>query len=407
MSSPLPHFLRTTTKFLLSATLAFSLASCEVATEDPIDDSDRADEQDLLEESNGYRNNPLLIEYPGDFDMCFNSPDDATAAAGHGVDLTIAKWLSFFAANEYAHYAHFSPVLEKMGFGDEGEGENWVQDARNVMVTRDLEYTQKVLNSGSSAEFERDLVQKVVPGKKIQFFAAGVIEDDVFVDESTQMLWVEHRTEPVVIISFRGTQADQFEDIVSDLDLVRTDLSGYGAVHGGFHTAFQGIESILKEKLEAESGRGLQIWITGHSLGGALASIASTTIITHINSDDSYSLKGIYTFGMPRVGNTDYVAAVEQEYENNSVSAMRFRQGDDTVTQLPFQWMGYHHTGHFMHLSAEGIFDFNAADQDPGDTTEYEGAIADHNIVQYNERVIGHLQSSDYVSLSRSCPSGY
>ncbi len=372
------------------------------------DNSDKQDDTDLLYESNGYKNNPLVVPLEEDFDMCFFEPEDTSPSAGYGVDLNAAKWLAFISTNQYAHYAHLAPVLESMGFGDEGEGEDWVNQARNVLVTRHEEQ-QGHLPNGSSAVFEQSVIQDVVAGKKLQFFAAGQIETDgdgfeFFKDESTQMLWAQHRTEPVVIVAFRGTEPDEYTDIAADLVAWKKDREGYGAAHAGFQGAFDGVEDILKAKLAAESGQGLQIWITGHSLGGALSSLASTTIMDHIAAgDSSYNLRGVYTYGMPRVGNEDYQTAVEAGYDTNDVRAMRFRNGDDIVTQVPWQWMGYRQTGKLMHLSGEGGFVFDPPEQDPGDTAENEDALADHSIPTYYGRIAGFVDGVAYAALANHC----
>ena len=393
-----------------SSALAFlflSLATfgCSSVDEGGIN-KDKEDERDLLYESNGYKNNPLVLPLIEPFDMCFFEEEDTLPSAGYGVDLNAAKWLSFFSANEYAHYAHFAPVLEEMGFGVEGEGADWVNQARNVLITRAEEESGNIPNGGSAA-FEQDVIQKVVPGKKMQFFAAGNIETDdegfeFFNDESTQMLWAEHRTEPVVIIAFRGTEPDEYSDIAADLVAWKKDREGYGAAHAGFQGAYDGVEFILKEKLRAESGRGLQIWITGHSLGGALASLATTTVMDHIDGDPSYSLRGVYTYGMPRVGNDEYAENVELGYASHDVRAMRFRNGDDIVTQVPWQWMGFRQTGYLMHLRGEGNFDFDPVEQDPGDTAENSGALADHSIPTYYSR-IGAFFTAPYQALGNRC----
>ncbi|MBL4635785.1 MAG: lipase family protein [Kofleriaceae bacterium] len=390
----------------LSLLLGLALLGCSTFSDEPSGNQDKEDGRDLLFESNGYKNNPLVLPLTEPFDMCFFEEENTLPSAGYGVDLNTAKWLAFFSANQYAHYAHIAPVLEQMGFGDEGEGEDWVNQARNVLITRHQEEIGTIPNGGS-AVFERDVIQKVVKGKKIQFFAAGAIEVDdegfeYFNDESTQMLWAEHRTEPIVIITFRGTEPDEYADITADLVAWKENRAGYGSAHTGFQGAYDGVESILRAKLQAESGRGLQIWITGHSLGGALTSLATTTIMDHIKGDTSYSLRGIHTYGMPRVGDDEYVEQVELGYQDNDVRAMRFRNGDDIVTQLPWQWMGFRQSGQLMHLRGEGSFDFDPVEQDPGDTAENAGALADHSIPTYYARIAAFF-TAPYQALGNRC----
>ena len=52
-----------------------------------------------------------------------------------------------------------------------------------------------------------------------------------------------------------------------------------------------------------------ELWVTGHSLGGAMASLAATTIskLGYMSPD---KIK-LITFGEPRVGDADYASAVD------------------------------------------------------------------------------------------------
>lgn len=68
-----------------------------------------------------------------------------------------------------------------------------------------------------------------------------------------------------------------------------------------FYNAYEGVREILEQKLEAESGRGLKIWLTGHSLGGALATLSGTTVMDRLVTDTHYDLVGVYSFGQLRV----------------------------------------------------------------------------------------------------------
>lgn len=382
----------------LVSLLALNVAGCEGHDELGPND-DKADDTDPLSQSNGYNNNPLLLPFDGPFDMCFDAEGNSPTV-DKGVDMNAARWLSFISANEYAHYAHFAPVLEQMGFGDIGEGEAWVESGRTIMRARQSE-EGGFLRPGVSAIMEKSLVQTVVPGKKVQFFAAGEIRNDEFKDFSTQVLWLEHRTEPVVIIGFRGTQVDKTQDILADINVLRKDVDGFGPVHNGFLRAFKNIEPILKAKLEAESGRDLKIWVTGHSLGGALSSLASTTILNHMENDSSYDFEGVYTFGQPRVGNSEFIENLDTSYEKHDVSVMRFRNGDDMVSQIPWNWMGYRHTGNLMHLRADDVLDTDAAEQDPGGTDAVDGSMADHSIdTMYYPRIVQHYEAG---ATARSC----
>uniref|UniRef100_A0AC34QPU1 Fungal lipase-like domain-containing protein n=1 Tax=Panagrolaimus sp. JU765 TaxID=591449 RepID=A0AC34QPU1_9BILA len=50
-----------------------------------------------------------------------------------------------------------------------------------------------------------------------------------------------------------------------------------------------------------------QVWVTGHSLGGAMASVAASSIV-HLGYSTASNLK-LYTFGQPRTGDKTFAAA--------------------------------------------------------------------------------------------------
>lgn len=97
----------------------------------------------------------------------------------------------------------------------------------------------------------------------------------------------------MLVLAFRGTEMKP-RDIHSDVDAVLISLEGEEKVHRGFLNAFSHVKDAIKEDLDAHSG--LPVYITGHSLGGALA-ILATRILA------SKSQGACYTFGGPRVGN--------------------------------------------------------------------------------------------------------
>ena len=97
------------------------------------------------------------------------------------------------------------------------------------------------------------------------------------------------------VLAFRGTANKQ--DWAINLDAARILLPGYDGVkvHRGFWNAFQEQRDEIAAALALHVPADLGLYITGHSLGGALAQVASAVL-------ERDNLAACYTFGSPRVG---------------------------------------------------------------------------------------------------------
>lgn len=130
--------------------------------------------------------------------------------------------------------------------------------------------------------------------------------------------------EDFAMIAFRGTQSTQWQDLFDDARFVLTPWQGPsgGQVHSGFSTAFERIRPRLEEAI-AQRAKDLPLWITGHSLGGALAVLAADTL---------RNVQGVYTAGCPRVGNQVFARHFGQRVAERS---FRYVNDTDVVTHVP------------------------------------------------------------------------
>jgi triacylglycerol lipase len=97
----------------------------------------------------------------------------------------------------------------------------------------------------------------------------------------------------MLVLAFRGTEIVK-KDILTDANAFLTTLDGEEKVHSGFFQAFNHVKDAIDHDLKEQLG--IPLYITGHSLGGALAILA-----TRLLASDSQG--ACYTFGGPRVGN--------------------------------------------------------------------------------------------------------
>lgn len=157
---------------------------------------------------------------------------------------------------------------------------------------------------------------------------------DYFQVNETRGMVVSNETD--LVLAFRGSA--NLENWLRNLNFLPVDR-GYATLHGGFAECFDEVRSDAWQLL---SGHGLQtkrVWLTGHSLGGALATILAAEFSRYASS-----VAGIYTFGQPCAGQQGFVDFFNHHYRGR---CFRFVHGEDVVTRLP---PGYAHVADLVPL---------------------------------------------------------
>jgi len=134
----------------------------------------------------------------------------------------------------------------------------------------------------------------------------------------------------LAVLSFRGTDADDPSDLMDDANVIPEPWLGSGKVHSGFAGALAEIWDQVQVGLASIAG--MRLLITGHSLGAAMASLAASLQLP----------ASLHTFGSPRVGDKEFIAALESKHLDNH----RFVDCCDIVTRVPPEgFWGYTHIG--------------------------------------------------------------
>jgi triacylglycerol lipase len=143
-----------------------------------------------------------------------------------------------------------------------------------------------------------------------QFLAQwGFEEPRILRGFSTQGFVV--RNGSILIVAFRGTEPIKADDWLSDVNYYQRALAPDvpGLVHGGFANALGEIASEMVDAVaELAASKETRVFITGHSLGGALAVLAAALL--HFGS--RRRIAGVFTYGQPRVGDPAFSAAFNQ-----------------------------------------------------------------------------------------------
>lgn len=173
------------------------------------------------------------------------------------------------------------------------------------------------------------------------------------------------RHDGVRVVAFSGSDPMRIGDWVLDVMAHRTD----DGAHAGFDA---GVDTVWAALLEAIAGGG-DVWLTGHSLGGALATVAALRLLR-----EGLDVTGICTYGAPRTGDAAFAAALRAE--GMGARLLRLVYGSDIVPTLPPPEapFGYRHVGSSAHCRRGGRFGTIAADgpDDPGSGEGLLGRIA-------------------------------
>lgn len=145
---------------------------------------------------------------------------------------------------------------------------------------------------------------------------------------------------------FRGT--DEIADWLDNLNVVPTS-GPFGKVHKGFRNALMDVWPSMRQTIRTirrRNGRRRPLWLTGHSLGGALATIAASLLV-----EDDEPFFGVYTFGSPRCGDKEFARVYKVEA---GARTYRFQNNNDIVSRVPARAMGYRHVGNFVYIKEDG-----------------------------------------------------
>ena len=154
-----------------------------------------------------------------------------------------------------------------------------------------------------------------------------------------------------VIVSFRGTEGSDSlipEDAKTDANIILTDSGHGGSVHFGFMQALVTIwDGSLKNTIDRFSGHGSKyVYFTGHSLGGALATLAAFFYV-----NEGGRTPHVYTFGCPRVGNPEFAKSYNRDLKRTT---FRYVNDMDVVVYMPPEDLGYAHVGYGVYFDNKG-----------------------------------------------------
>ncbi|BFG14283.1 hypothetical protein CerSpe_005570 [Prunus speciosa] len=167
-----------------------------------------------------------------------------------------------------------------------------------------------------------------------------------------------------LVIAFRGTEQARWKDLRTDLMLapaglnperIGGDFKEEVQVHSGFLSAYDSVRiriiSLMKLAIGyiddlAEPLHKWHVYVTGHSLGGALSTLLALELSSSQLAKRGVISVTMYNFGSPRVGNKKF-AEVYNEKVKDSWRVVNHRDIIPTVPRL----MGYCHVAQPVYLA--------------------------------------------------------
>jgi predicted lipase len=140
------------------------------------------------------------------------------------------------------------------------------------------------------------------------------------------------------IVAIRGTKT--IWDWIGDIDAVPIPYlpdPSAGLVHMGFQLVYEHIRRSVADLLKANCQGAQAIWVTGHSLGGALAVLGAYDILKNVRLGP---VPQLYTFAGPRTAAPDFA----NNFKTAIPSCNRVVNFMDVVPQVPLP-PAYEHVG--------------------------------------------------------------
>ncbi|WP_437302847.1 lipase family protein [Sorangium sp. So ce388] len=221
------------------------------------------------------------------------------------------------------------------------------------------------------------------------FARVSVQNNALFV--ASDVCFIQSRCRRLLILCVKGTEPGNIFNWLTNASVASQRFSALGSVHGGFARNVDVMWSVIDRYLAAalrgenirdvlpgveaspSPGAGTSpdagtapgkleaLYITGHSLGAAMAVLAAARLFTDGRYGDLRQLlRGVYTFGQPMVGDAAFAARAGELFGDRY---FRFLYANDIVPRLPPL-----STGRFVH--------FGRAYRSKGEGWTYESKVA-------------------------------
>lgn len=150
------------------------------------------------------------------------------------------------------------------------------------------------------------IAREFMPFEKELQKAVKVIgrQAEILLDKDIPVGFVATKGKDAYLV-FRGTATPEEWIFDATMKLVPYEKSGWGQIEKGFTDLYQRCRDTFIEQLDGLGKQGYTLYITGHSLGAALGSVA----LPDVTFSTDFKSPILYNFASPRVGDADFADA--------------------------------------------------------------------------------------------------
>jgi predicted lipase len=152
------------------------------------------------------------------------------------------------------------------------------------------------------------------------------------------------------VIAFRGTLILSLHNWKANFEV---GWVGTPPRHHGFNRAWREMEPEVRAWLAQHQPK--WITLTGHSLGGAIATVAALDLAK------DWSIDEVVVFGCPRVGSDEFATAystASRASDDRTIGleaiTTRYVKTTDLVARIPWEALGYRHVGTCFYFNRQG-----------------------------------------------------
>lgn len=212
---------------------------------------------------------------------------------------------------------------------------------KDVYITQDIDFLEneidtvnEVLSKKYLSQKETDLLCCILSSliyrydRGLDWLKVNIYDYELYKKDNGLVYGIFYINDKIYI-AFKGSST--VEDFIKDANIVLLESKYFpGKVHAGFgdfllsNKVYREIFKNMKKFMDKYSPN--EIYLTGHSLGGALSSLFYSMCKRYKYFNKEFSFSNI-TFGSPRVGNADFCKDLQTK---------RIVNKKDIVTMLPF-----------------------------------------------------------------------